>query len=472
MKIRRLIAAITVPMMLGLPAFAESNDESRYFEVLTNYAANLYINEEITSDDLMREATEAVLKDNPELMYKMIKAAFRSLDDYSEFYTAEEYKEYYQRLNKIFYGMGVVVQRRDNEVVIMRLFDGGGAKAAGIQEGDILLEVDSKLVQEMSLEEITATASGEEGTFVNVKIRRGESVLDFNVERRKVEDTTVSGAVLPADIGYIEILSFAEGTPAEFGMVLESFAEKNVTNIILDLRNNPGGMLSSVIEVAQQIVPAGIITQTIYRNELENETFYSELADAKYNFAVLVNEETASAAEVLTGALQDSGVGYVIGETTYGKGVIQNVFNLKTGDAFKITTGHYLTRNGNDINGEGIEPNETVTNSRRPIDLSKYETFDYATKWHVGESGKGVLAAKQRLTVMGYYHGEINEYFDAALEKAVYSFQEEVGLYPYGVLDLSTQATMENKFYIIEVTVDDQFYAAYEYLGGKLEDLE
>ena len=231
--------------------------------------------------------------------------------------------------------------------------------------------------------------------------------------------------------------------------------------------------LTSVISIAQQIVPEGVIAQTMYRNEEENETFYSELTDSNYRFAVLVNENTASAAEVLTGALQDSGAGYVVGTTTYGKGVIQNVFNLRTGDAFKITTGHYLTRDGHDINGVGIEPDEYVENPLSPIDLSRYEVFDYSTKWHLGEQGTGVLAAKQRLNILGYYYGEINDIFDEELERAVYAFQDdEEKLYPYGVLDISTQATLENRFYVIEVETDEQMYTAYEYLGGKREDLE
>ncbi len=472
MKFRRVVAAVAAMLCISVPAGAVENDESSYFEIMANYAANLYIDESITKEEIIQNAIEGVLKDNPELMYSMIKEAFRSLDDYSEFYTGEEFRQYYQQLNKMFYGMGIIIERRDNNVIITRLYDNGGAKAAGLQEGDILVEVEGKPVADMSLEQISAEASGEEGTYVNVKIDRGGQLMDFSVERRRVDEATVGGLILPGDIGYIEIISFAEGTPAEFEQVLEGFKSKNVTNIILDLRNNPGGVLTSVVAVAKQIVPEGIITQTIYRNEEENEIFYSDLKDSPYHFAVLVNGDTASAAEVLCGALQDSGAGYVIGETTYGKGVIQNIFNLQSGDAFKITTGHYLTRNGNDINGVGIQPNEWVSNIKQQIDLSRYETFDYTTKWHVGDSGKGVLAAKQRLSILGYYFGTVDENFDTGLENAVYKFQQDTGLYPYGVLDISTQATLENKFYVIDEIIDEQFYSAYEYFGGSRADLE
>lgn len=472
MKFKKTIAMIFSALMLGISVSAEPNAESSYFDLITNYAANLYIDESITQEDLLKAATEKILENNPELMYEMIKSAFGSLDDYSEFYTAEEYSQYFQQLNKIFYGMGVIIQRKDGNVVITRLLENSGAAAAGILVNDILLEVDSQDVSNMILENISAIIAGEEGTFVKIKIRRGDTEMEFDVERKKVEESTVGALTLPGDIGYIEIVSFAEGTSKELSEILADFKEKGIDNIILDLRNNPGGMLSSVIDVARQIVPEGVITQTMYRNEAENATFYSQLKNSTYKFAVLVNENTASAAEVLTGALQDSGAGYVIGKRTYGKGVIQNVFNTHNGDAFKITTGYYLTPNGSNINGIGIEPDEIVYNSKRPIDLSKYETFEYKTRWHKGETSKEILAAKQRLNVLGYYFGDMDEYFNEELETAVYAFQEDKNMYPYGVLDFSTQATLENNFYIIEVEYDDQLYVAYEYLGGNRQDLE
>ncbi len=472
MRIKAWIAGLLALSMLTTPVMAESNDESMYLDSVINYVSNLYIDSSVTETDLMRTAIATALEENPELMYQMIKAAFSELDDYSEFYTAEEYQRYYERLTHSFYGMGVIIQQRDAQIEVIRVFDEGGAALAGVRGGDIIVEIDGRSVSGMSLEEVTQIASGEEGTTLDVKVLRNGETLSFTVERRKINDATVGYSFLPSDIGYIEVTSFAENTATEFSDALAAFDEKGITNIILDLRSNPGGLLVSVVDIAKMIVPEGIILQTMYRNQFNNRVFYSENKDAKYKFAVLVNADTASAAEVLTGALKDSGIGYVIGKTTYGKGLIQDVFVLPNGDAFKLTTGHYLTRNGNDINKVGIYPDEVVYNSTERIDITKYETFDYKHKWRVGETGKGVLAAKQRLSIMGYYYGEINENFDNALETAVYNFQKNAGLFPYGVLDFSTQATLENQFYVLDVIVDDQFYAAYEYFGGNPEDLE
>ena len=277
--------------------------------------------------------------------------------------------------------------------------------------------------------------------------------------------------ILPGNIAYIQIINFAMNTDKEFSQKLQELDEKGITNIILDLRDNPGGYLESAVNAAKMIVPAGIIVQTIYRQEENNETFYSDLQDPKYKFAVLVNQNTASAAEILSGALQDSGVGTLIGETTYGKAVIQSMFQLGDGRGFKLTTGHYLTRDGHEINHVGIDPDEYVINVTQNIDTAQFQPFDYITKWSVGQSGAAVQGAKERLKVLGLYTGEINDQFDAELEQAVTQFQADVYLYPYGVLDISTQLRLENIFDEIEAEADKQMKAAYEFFGGDPADI-
>ncbi|MBS7298224.1 MAG: PDZ domain-containing protein [Eubacteriales bacterium] len=472
MKLKKIIASFLATISIATPVIAETNDELMYLDAIINYASTLYIDSSIYSDDMMRAAVAAAVKENPEIMYKMIKAAFGELDEYSEFYTAEEYQKYYEMLTNSFYGMGAIIQLREDEIFIVRLIDGGGAQLAGLKAGDVITAVDGVDVAGKSLDEVTQMARGEKGTTLVVNVRRGTEILEYTVERLEVSGTTVGYRVLPSDIAYVEITNFSDDTPKEFENVLRELDNEGITKIVLDLRSNPGGMLTSVVDIARMIVPEGVILQTIYRNEVKNMDFYSYNKNPKYKFSVLVNGDTASAAEVLTGALQDSGIGYVVGETTFGKGLIQDVFVLPSGDAFKITTGHYLTRNGKDINKVGIYPDEVVKNGTGRIDISKYEAFDYKHKWKIGESGKGVLAAKQRLSIMGYYSGVIDEHFDKALEVAVYNFQKNSKLYPYGVLDFSTQATLENAFYALDVVIDDQLYAAYEHLGGNWEDLE
>ena len=237
------------------------------------------------------------------------------------------------------------------------------------------------------------------------------------------------------------------------------------------MRDNPGGYLDSAVNIASFFVPEGVIASTVYRSEWENETFYSKQKSTKYKLAVLVNENTASAAEVLASAVQESGTGILIGNKTYGKGVIQQMFEIWDGCAFKITTGKYYTRNGKDINGVGIEPDEKIENTSKKIDLSRYKVFDNINKPSVGVNSENTAAAKERLRILGYYQGTVDDYFDNALSNAVSSFQEENGLFPYGVLDISTQKKIQEVFKELDEEVDNQLIRAYGYFGGNPKEL-
>ena len=184
---------------------------------------------------------------------------------------------------------------------------------------------------------------------------------------------------------------------------------------------------------------------------------------------MLVNEYTASAAEILAGALQDSGAGKLIGTKTYGKGVIQGTFSLTNGSVFKLTTGHYLTRNGTAINGVGLTPDIPTENVLKPIDIKQYTSFEFNNKLKIGDTGKSVKAAKEKLYYLGYYNGEINDVFDEVLEKAIKDFQEQTDLYSYGVLDITTQSKIDKEFSKLETLVDEQLNKAYELFTGEKE---
>lgn len=459
-------------MLLGHPVSAEEYVAYDEFERLSNYAANLYIDDSITGEALMDEALKKVMEERPELADELIKAAFSSLDEYSEFYTPEEYELFTKNINHIVYGIGVVIQKIDDYVTVMSVVEGGGAEAAGILPEDRISKVGGIDVKGESVDKVQDMVVGELGTEVTITFLRGDTEFERTITRQEVTGTTVSGAILEGNIGYVEILNFAAKTDLEFFDVLSDFDEAGVTKIILDLRGNPGGYLYSAINVAHSIIPKGIICSTVYRNEEENEVFESELENPKYEFAVLIDGNTASAAEVIASAIQDSEVGILVGEKSYGKGVIQQMYQLFDGSAFKITTGRYFTRNGKDINGGGIEPDAEIENTTQRIDITKYSTFDYKTKPKQGETSPNVYAAKERLYLMGLYRGSIDESFDKELENAVRAFQEANGLYPYGVLDISTQVKIENSFYVLEELVDRQFIYAYEYFGGNADVLK
>ncbi len=466
MKMRKKLYALILSASMLIPSLSQAASvEYNTFDKLMNYAAQLYIDQDISVEELKEEAVSKLLEEHPELLDQLLKAGFSSLDQYSEFFTGEEFLDYVNDLNHTFYGIGVTIQKNGEYVEVVNCLDGGSAKEAGLAIGDKIYAVDGESAVGKTLSDVQKMITGELNTTVNVTVLRGDAEKSFTLTRKPVSADTVAHTVLEGNIGYITIINFAEKTDTEFANVLKDLDEQGVTEIILDLRDNPGGYLISAVNIAKMIVPEGVIVQTMFRQEEKNETFYSELKNPKYRFAVLVNQNTASAAEVLAGAMQDSKIGYLIGDTTYGKAVIQEMFQLSNG-GFKITTGHYLTRDGHEINKIGIDPDEQVMNTTQKVNMSRFTPFDYKIKWKVGEESDSVLAAKERLRLMGYYQGSMDTYFDTELESAVNQFQADTELYPYGVLDISTQVRIENEFYKREELVDNQLYTAYEYFGG------
>ncbi|MCR4718746.1 MAG: PDZ domain-containing protein [Firmicutes bacterium] len=468
---RFLGAALCSVFLISQAVFATPDAEYEKMEQILNYAANLYIDDSVTSSDIWDGAVKKIIENNPELANELIKAAFQSLDDYSEFYTAEEYKLFNRNMNHIVYGIGVIIQQMDDYVTVMTVLEDGAAQKAGVMEGDQIVKVDGVDVKGESVDKVQDLVVGELGTEVTVTFLRDGREITYTMQRGEVKGETAAYTVLKGDVAYLRIVNFSADTDKEVAKILDKLDEEKITKIILDLRDNPGGYLDSAVNIASFFVPEGVIVSTVYRSEWENENFYSKLKNPKYELAVLVNENTASASEVLASAIQDSGVGILIGNKTYGKGVIQQMFEIWDGCAFKITTGKYFTRNGKDINGIGIKPDEDIYNTTRKIDLSNYKVFDYVNKPSVGVNSENTAAAKERLRILGYYQGIVDDYFDNALFESISDFQEENGLFPYGVLDISTQKKIQEVFKELDEKVDNQLIRAYGYFGGKANEL-
>ena len=466
MKLKRFFAAVAASTLVFTQTSYAIDADYEHIEQIFNYAANLYIDEEVEGEDILGGAIKTLIEEDPELANRLIKAGFTSLDDYSEFYTAEEYELFNKNLNHIVYGIGVVIQQTGDYVRVMSVLKDGAAEAAGVMEGDDIAKVDGIDVKGESLDKVQDLVVGELGTEVTVTFLRDGREVTYTMIRGEVKGETVAHSVLKGNIGYLRIVSFAQGTADEVFDALSDFDSQGVTDIIIDLRDNPGGYLVSAVNTASFFVPEGVIVSTVYRSEWENETFNSTQKVLKYKPVVLVNENTASAAEVMASAIQDSESGILIGEKTYGKGVIQQMFEVWDGCAFKITTGKYFTRNGRDINGGGLEPDELIYNTTKKIDMSRYTVFDYETKPTMGDYSQNTTAAKERLRILGYYQGAVDDYYDTQLFKAVNDFQADNELFPYGVLDISTQKKLEEVFSGLDERVDNQLIRAYGYFGG------
>lgn len=285
-------------------------------------------------------------------------------DPYSAYFSAEEMAEQKNRMDGVYYGIGAYV-RYDSNVGFARLgeiFEGSPAQESGLKEGDLIIKVDDQYTKNMSLEDVIALIKGEEGTKVMLTImREGDNeIYEFEVERREVPKQTVSYEMLENKIAYIRISEFDKVTVDQFADAMATAKGSEMLGLILDLRDNPGGNLAAVIDVARKLLPKGLIVYTEDKaGERKDYTCNGE-NELTVPMVVLVNGGSASASEVLAGAIKDYGKGKLLGTTTYGKGIVQKYLGISDGSAVKLTTSKYYTPKGNNIHGIGIEPDEEL----------------------------------------------------------------------------------------------------------------
>lgn len=285
-------------------------------------------------------------------------------DPYSEYYSAEELKELQMSTEGIYYGIGAYISKdvTDEFCIISGVIEDTPAQEADLRAGDIIYEVDGILTQGMETTEVVSLIKGEEGTQVILTlVREGEEdYLKIPVERRKIESPTVSHEMLENGIGYIEITEFDEVTEDQFAEALAECKGNGMKALILDLRSNPGGNLSTVCEISRMLLPKGMIVYTEDKYGKRDEYTCDGLRQLQVPAVVLVNGYSASASEILAGAMKDHGIATIMGTTTFGKGIVQRVISLSDGSAVKLTVSKYYTPNGNDIHEKGIEPDIEV----------------------------------------------------------------------------------------------------------------
>lgn len=295
----------------------------------------------------------------------LYKGAVAGLGDiYAAYYTEEEYQSLIDSTNGSYYGIGVEISQNMSTgiITISRIFEGSPAEEAGLLPGDVLYKIAGQEVTGEDLNKVVSLIKGEEYTTVSVEVARdGQSgYLEFEVERRTIEVPTVESEMLEDNIGYIAITSFDDVTTEQFMTALDTLESQGMEALIVDLRNNGGGLVSSVCAILDRLLPEGLIVYTEDKYENREEEF----SDAENYFdkpmAVLVNGNSASASEIFAGAIKDYGIGTLVGTTTYGKGIVQKIYPLSDGTAVKLTVSKYYTPNGNNIHGTGIEPDVTV----------------------------------------------------------------------------------------------------------------
>lgn len=286
-----------------------------------------------------------------------------ALDDkYAVYYTAEELNSQRQSNEGVYYGIGayVMMNAETETPYISGVIMGTPAEEAGLQINDIIYAVDGTSTFQLTLEETTALIKGEEGTHVTLTLIRNGAAFEQDVVRRKVNNPTVTSEMLDEEIGYIAISEFKDVTVDQFTEAYAVMKGSGAKGLILDLRGNPGGLLDAAVSIGQQILPEGLVVYTEDKGGGRVEYACDGTRKIEMPLVVLVNGGSASASEVLTGAIKDHGVGTVMGTTTYGKGIVQKIIQLSDGSGIKLTTSAYFTPHGNNIHGTGIEPDVEV----------------------------------------------------------------------------------------------------------------
>ncbi|WP_160647762.1 S41 family peptidase [Chengkuizengella marina] len=358
----RMITALIIIIALLVPTavFAEENEFSfeqmaEIFEKLSDYHVS-----GVSESELSEAAADAMLK--------VLN------DPYTEYFTEEEWDAYESSLQQNYVGIGVQLNEDETGIFIDIVFPGSPAEAAGLKAGDYFTEVNGESMIGIEMSELVSKVKGPEDTTVNITVKRGQEMIGFELTRKQIQLPVITSESFDGSVGYIQLTSFTDKAGELFVEELEALQEnEDLNGLVVDLRNNPGGYLHAALEIAEQFIEDGVL---MYTRDQDGDTEAIEIEDGNslsIPVVVLVNGNSASASEVLSGALQDYEIATILGEQTFGKGSVQNLLPLSDGGVLKVTTYEYLTPNQNKVNQVGITPDIEVENGAAQLIRGLYE---------------------------------------------------------------------------------------------------
>ncbi len=279
-------------------------------------------------------------------------------DPYSEYYSVEDMKKMEDSTNGTYSGIGAVLMQDPDskEIKVVSCYEDTPAAEAGILPGDIITGFQGETLGDMTLTELVSTIRSQTQESISLTLLRDKETIEVTLTPREIEVPTVESRMLQDQIGYLKIVEFDNVTVDQFNEALESLKSQGMEKLIIDVRNNPGGVLQVVCDILDQILPEGLIVYTEDKQGNRSEYSSDEEHKLEIPMVVLINENSASAAEIFAGAIQDYGIGTLVGETTFGKGIVQRIYELADGTGIKLTVAKYYTPKGNDIHEKGIEP--------------------------------------------------------------------------------------------------------------------
>ncbi|WAA11057.1 S41 family peptidase [Fervidibacillus albus] len=392
-------------------------------------------------------------------------------DPYSDYMTIEESKVFQETITSSFEGIGAYIEEQDGYIVIVAPIKGSPAEEAGLKANDLIIEVDGESIQGMGSQEAVALIRGEKGTVVELTIMRPgiDDPIKVKVTRDVIPIETVYSEMLDGDIGKIQITSFSEHTFEELEEHLAQLEEQGMKGLVLDLRQNPGGLLDQAIQIASHFVEKG---EVLYQMEYKDGTVEKQLSNEEdpfaYPLAVVVDGGSASASEIVAAALKESAGVPVVGETTFGKGTAQTSVPYTDGSSLKLTTAKWLTPNGNWIHEVGLEPDYVV-----PLpDYANLPYVDPEQQFEENMVSEDVTTVEKMLAALGYDPGEADGLFDEETKEAVIEFQRENDLDETGIVTGETTLTIMEQLKTKLTEEDPQIQKAYDLVKEQLEGNE
>lgn len=440
--------------------------------------------------------------DEKTIVEGMLKGLFSNFDPYTTYFTNEEANGFFNSLSGQITGIGVQLSQNSDKVIISKVFYNSPAEKSGIIVGDIIIGVDDKDVTNHDYQEVSDIIRGDKGTQVRIKIRRNGNIKDFVLTR---EDVTIQPGSYNIDnnIGYIKLNIFDSNSAQFIKEALSYMDSKGISKIILDLKDNPGGEVDQAVKIASNFVKGTICSLDFKDPSMEDKTYSSDLVNSKYKLAVLVNGNSASASEIVTGAIQDSKAGVIIGTKTFGKAKVQTMIPLLTLDAYekyknqlgvdvidaydlinkygvepldseiqgwtKITTGRYKTPNGRMIDLQGIEPDIHVADSSvgTSLTISDINPLSKDSISANGISEADIVTAKKLLLLAGHAINDLSNTMDSGTVAELKSFQGERNIEVTGQIDDATVDAL-NKILSLAKYMDNRSYnKAVEVLNNK-----
>lgn len=289
--------------------------------------------------------------------YDTIDETIKSLDDpYTDFLDQDEWNDFINSLQLNYAGIGMRIGQDEGGIVAVEIFRESPAEAAGLRRGDYIIGIADKSTAGMRIEQVSGAIRGTEGTEIAIRVKRGEQEFEVKPKRAQIHLPVVSGGMMEGNIGYLNVDSFSEDADEKFAAMLGQLKSNDIKGLVVDLRDNPGGLLETAKHIAEQFISRGILIHTRDKNNVDEPMLIKNGQTVQFPVVILVNENSASASELLTAALQDNKKGIAVGVKTYGKGSVQALYELHSGGVLKVTVEEYLSPNKRTVNHKGVMP--------------------------------------------------------------------------------------------------------------------